>query len=634
MLSISISEKGGASKQHDFGKDEITIGRIQGNDIVLPRGNVSKQHARIVQRDGKVVVLDLRSTNGTYLNSKKISTPQVVKPSDAIHIGDFVIQIGAGGAPAAAEPQPEPEPESRRSSAPAKRVKPRIASDEEQPVDVDSEQEQPGDADALEDDAYEHEATSEPEAHKRAADQAEAEPNAQPVSPKRPPTIPKQKAKSKTRSSHGSLAESRIEEYSDLQRDVHARLIDYLDLRRLDIEELGDDELWDQTERAIRDILVQMENDGEIPSWVDGELLVNDVLNEALGLGPLEEFLSDPSISEIMVNRSKQIYIERDGKLRLSDKTFSSDQAVLGVIERIVAPLGRRIDESSPMVDARLKDGSRVNAIIPPLAVKGPSITIRKFKAEALSTDQLIKFGTLTPGMAEFIEMCIQARKNVIVSGGTGSGKTTTLNCLSAFIPEGERIVTVEDACELQLRQQHWISLETRPPNIEGSGEVTIRDLVKNCLRMRPDRIIVGECRGGEALDMLQAMNTGHDGSLTTAHANSPRDALSRLETMVLMSGMELPVRAIREQIASAVDIIVQQSRFSDGSRKITHISEVTGMEVDIISLQDIFYFKQEGFDEDNKVLGRYVATGFIPKFYDELQRRGIPVNMDIFREQ
>ncbi len=603
MLSVSITEKGGATKKRDFQKDEITIGRIQGNDIVLPRGNVSKKHARIVQRDGKMVVLDLKSTNGTIVNDKRISAPQVVRGSDKIQIGDFIIQVGVEAAPKNRKKKPA-------RKATAKGVKQRL---DVEPAD-DFEEEYPAHEEEPEeiDDFEEVDDSAPPE---------EPPPKARPA-PEAPAAAPRKKKN------------PRIDEFSELQREVHSRLIDYLDLRRMDIEDLGDEELWDQTERAIRDIIVQMENDGEIPGWADVEMLVNDVLNEALGLGPLEEFLADPTINEIMVNNCKQIFIERDGKLLLSDKTFSSDHAVLGVIERIVAPLGRRIDESSPMVDARLKDGSRVNAIIPPLAVKGPSITIRKFKKEAMSVNQLIKFGTLTTAMAEFLEMCIKARKNMIVSGGTGSGKTTTLNCLSAFIPEGERIVTVEDACELQINQVHWVSLESRPANIEGTGEVTIRDLVKNCLRMRPDRIVVGECRGGEALDMLQAMNTGHDGSLTTAHANSPRDALARLETMVLMSGMDLPIRAIREQISSAVDIIVQQTRFSDGSRKVTFISEVTGMEVDIISLQDIFYYKQEGFTEDNKVKGRYVSTGFIPKFYDELQRRGISVNMDIFREE
>jgi pilus assembly protein CpaF len=376
-----------------------------------------------------------------------------------------------------------------------------------------------------------------------------------------------------------------------------------------------------------------MDQDGSIPAFVDQDALVGNVLHEALGLGPLEDLLADDSITEIMVNRADQIYIERSGRIEASDKSFSSDQAVLAVIERIVAPIGRRIDESSPLVDARLKDGSRVNAIIPPLALKGPCLTIRKFAREKFTMDDLLRFSSISQGMAEFLQMCVTARKNTVVAGGTGSGKTTTLNIISNFIPAVERIVTIEDAAELQLHHEHWIQLESRPPNIEGKGQITIRDLVRNSLRMRPDRIIVGECRGGEALDMLQAMNTGHDGSLTTAHANTPRDTLSRLETMVLMSGMDLPVRAIREQIASAIDVIVQQSRFSDGSRKITHITEVTGMEGDVITMQDIFTYRQEGLDEDGRVRGRYVASGFVPQFYEELQRRGIGVNMNIFRE-
>jgi pilus assembly protein CpaF len=357
-------------------------------------------------------------------------------------------------------------------------------------------------------------------------------------------------------------------------------------------------------------------------------------MNEALGLGPLEELLAEDAVSEIMVNHAQQVYVERNGKLTLSHKIFSSNQAVLGVIERIVAPIGRRIDESSPLVDARLKDGSRVNAIIPPLALKGPCITIRKFKREKLQIEDLIKYKSMTAQMAEFLEMCVTARRNIVISGGTGSGKTTLLNVTSSFIPEDERIVTVEDAAELQMHQDHWIQLESRPPNLEGKGQITIRDLVKNCLRMRPDRIVIGECRGGEALDMLQAMNTGHDGSLTTLHANTPRDALARMETLVLMSGMELPIKAIREQVASAVNVIVQQTRFGDGSRKVTAITEVAGMEVDVITLQDIFYFKQEGFDQAGKIKGRFVATGFVPKFYEDMQRRGLPVNMNIFREE
>jgi pilus assembly protein CpaF len=419
----------------------------------------------------------------------------------------------------------------------------------------------------------------------------------------------------------------------ELQKEVHDRLIEYLDLRRMDFDQLADEELWEKTEDAICKIVETMDSEGRIQSFVDQDLLIKDVLNEALGLGPLEDLLVDDSVDEIMVNSAEQIYVERGGRLELTDKGFSSDKAVLGVIERIVAPLGRRIDESSPLVDARLKDGSRVNAIIPPLALRGPSVTIRKFRRDMLSADDLVGGGSLTQGMVDFLKTCVSARKNVIISGGTGSGKTTTLNIVSNFIPESERIITIEDAAELQLKHEHWIQLESRPPNIEGKGAIYIRDLVRNSLRMRPDRVVVGECRGGEALDMLQAMNTGHDGSLTTAHSNSPRDTLHRLETMVLMAGMDLPVRAIREQVASAIDIIVHQSRFSDGSRRVTHITEVAGMEGDVITLQDIFAFKQDGFDENGRVRGRYVASGFVPRFYEDLQRRGIPVNMDIFRE-
>ncbi len=359
--------------------------------------------------------------------------------------------------------------------------------------------------------------------------------------------------------------------------------------------------------------------------------IVSDLRDEMLGLGPIESLLKDPSITEIMVNGPKKVFIERMGKLQLSGVQFHDDAHVMNIIERILSPIGRHIDESTPLVDARLKDGSRVNIIIPPLALCGPCITIRKFAQKALSVENLISFGTLDRKMADFIKACIQARINILVSGGTGSGKTTTLNVLSSFIPENERIVTIEDAAELKLQQTHVVTLESRPANIEGSGQITIRDLVKNALRMRPDRIIVGEVRSGEALDMLQAMNTGHDGSLTTAHANTPRDALSRLETMVLMAGFEMPVRAIREQISSAIELILQQSRLKDGSRKITYITEVQHMEGDVITTQDLFRFEQTGMDADGKLTGHFVSTGMQPSFMEKFQTNGVELPEDFF---
>jgi len=415
----------------------------------------------------------------------------------------------------------------------------------------------------------------------------------------------------------------------EARRNLHQKLISQMDLRRLDVSHMGENELRTSAQAMIKDILA---NDKDIPPEVDRARLAKDVLDEVVGLGPLEDLLADPTVTEIMVNRWDEIYVERSGKLTKSDITFSTDQAVMGAIERIVAPIGRRIDESSPMVDARLKDGSRVNAVIPPLALKGCNITIRKFSKSKLIDKDLIRFNSVSAEMMGFLKMAVEQAANIVISGGTGSGKTTLLNVMSNYIPDDERIVTVEDAAELQLSQPHLISLESRPPNSEGKGAVTIRDLVRNCLRMRPDRIVVGECRGGEALDMLQAMNTGHDGSLTTAHANTPRDCIARLEVMTLMSGLDLPVRAIREQIASAVDMIVQQRRFPDGSRRVTHITEVTGMEGEIVQLQDIFLFKQEGYDEKGKVKGRYIATGNIPDFYQDLSARGIPVDLSIFK--
>lgn len=409
---------------------------------------------------------------------------------------------------------------------------------------------------------------------------------------------------------------------------IHRELFYILDLRRVNINDMKDEELKKFTGETINEVMKKQE---DIPSFIDPEQLAKEVLAEAIGLGPLEHLLEDDRISEVMVNSCDEIFYEESGRLKKSSITFTDNNSVVSAIERIVTPLGRRIDESSPMVDARLKDGSRVNAIIPPLALKGPCITIRKFAKTQLTSNDLIRFGSLDSNMVEFLNTSILRKRNVVISGGTGSGKTTLLNVLSNFIPKDERIITVEDAAELSLHQPNLVSLEARPSNQEGKGAVEIRDLVRNCLRMRPDRIVVGECRGGEALDMLQAMNTGHDGSLTTVHSNSPRDCISRLEVLVLMSGMELPVRAIREQIASAVNIIVQQTRFPCGSRRITNISEITGVEGDTIQMSEIFKFQQSGYDESGRVAGDFCATGQIPEFYEELRQRGMEVDLSIF---
>ncbi|NLG97444.1 MAG: CpaF family protein [Chloroflexi bacterium] len=359
--------------------------------------------------------------------------------------------------------------------------------------------------------------------------------------------------------------------------------------------------------------------------------LFHEILDDLLGFGPLQPLLEDNSITEVMVNGAKKVFIERNGKLIKTNITFENDDAVLRIIEKIILPLGRRIDAETPTVDARLPDGSRVNAVIAPCAIDGPSLTIRKFNKDKLTVDQLISFGSLTQPMAEFIRACVIARLNIVISGGTGSGKTTLLNVLSGFIPPDERIVTIEDAAELKLQQDHVVRLETKPPNIDGRYAVTVRDLVKNALRMRPDRIVVGECRAGEALDMLQAMNTGHDGSLTTLHANSPRDALSRLETMCLMSGVDLPLRVLREQIASAIDLIIQQSRLKDGSRKVTYVTEVCGMEGDTIVLNDIFKFEQTGTTKEGKVLGELKPTGIRPLFSQRLEAAGFKLGPEVF---
>ena len=414
--------------------------------------------------------------------------------------------------------------------------------------------------------------------------------------------------------------------YATLRSKVHQRLV----------EELAGNANTappEQVRQRIAELVNELVADQNLTmTRQDKQRVIETVIADVLGLGPLEGLLNDPEVTEIMINKHDQIYVEQQGKLTLSPTTFESNEQLMQVIDRIVSSIGRRVDESSPMVDARLKDGSRVNVIIPPLALRGPTMTIRKFAKEAFTVDDLLAFGTMTADMVRFLRACVRGRLNVVVSGGTGSGKTTTLNLLSSFIPEDERIVTIEDAAELQLRQEHVVTLETRPANIEGRGRVSIRELVINSLRMRPDRIVIGECRGGEALDMLQAMNTGHDGSLTTLHANNAKECIGRLETLVLMAGAELPSRAIREQIGSAVNIIVQQSRMRDGTRKVVSVTEVLGTDGEHVQLQEIFGFRQTGLDEDGKVLGGFAPTGIIPHFFDHLAAEGEGVPLELFQ--
>ena len=429
-----------------------------------------------------------------------------------------------------------------------------------------------------------------------------------------------------------SAKDRKVNHLTLLKMQIHTELIKEMDLKK-DLTKAKDEasrqELQQKTQIVVSKLV---DKRGQSFTRQERTQVIKQVLAEALGLGPLEDLLKDSNVAEIMVNGCDQIFCERSGKLQLSPITFTSNQQLRNVIERIVTPLGRRIDEKTPYVDARLADGSRVNAIIGPLAIDGPSVTIRKFPKDRVTiNDYVSRFGSMTSSMAEFLKICVEQGLNIIISGGTGSGKTTLLNVLSGFIPTNERIITVEDAAELQLKQEHVVRLETRPPNMEGSGEVTIRDLIRNSLRMRPDRIVVGECRDGAALDMLSAMNTGHDGSMTTVHANSPREAVSRLETLCLMSGMELPVKAIREQIAGAVNLFVQIGRLSDGSRKIKNITEVIGFQADTITLQEIFRFKEEGFDKNRKIIGQFQAMGMIPTFIEEFEQKGLKIPRSLF---
>lgn len=552
------------------------VGRGSASKIRLPYADVSERHALVVVRNGQASIEDLKSANGTYVNGRPIDAIVALSDDSIVQIGNTLMRISRNDTEAQTETPPEATPVQQSGNPASAHANPTAASG------------QSG-------------STAEPNVDK----------TAQPSAPKQDP-----------------FANLRRKVREQIQKELIARM----DLKRLTASGIDRDGLERQARDKIAEIVAEVEKSGKLPRSIDPERIKKEVFDEALRLGPLEDLLADEAVTEIMVNGPHQVYVERGGRLQLTDLQFSDDASVLAIIERIVAPLGRRIDESQPYVDARLSDGSRVNAIIPPLSLSGPSITIRKFAKKKLTVQDFIRYGTWNANAATFMDVCVKLRKNIVVAGGTGSGKTTLLNLLSSFIPETERIVTVEDAAELKLAQPHVVRLEARPPNVEGKGAVTIRDLVKNCLRMRPDRIIVGECRGGEALDMLQAMNTGHDGSLTTVHANSPRDVVSRLETMVLMSGMELPSRAIREQIASAIDIIVHESRLADGSRKVTAITEVTGLEGQQIVMQDLFTFRQTGIDANGKILGEFRPTGAMPTFFDTLKSRGIALSPEIFQ--
>jgi pilus assembly protein CpaF len=586
MFQIEIREGNGQMRRLQV-HDGAVIGKSAQCEVRLESWRIGKEHARLHRTSAGIVIEDLGQFIGTTVNGERIEGHHgPLTPQHSIEIGPFTLKVSA--------------------------------IDGKEVVQAASAQSRSDTAGARN--------------HMATQDLAESRANALRVQEElqRDPT---------TASSGSSFAlvvapdpKLKQEQFEWRQR-LHAQLIETMDLRRHDIHGMTDAVLNEHTQKLIQQLVEK--SDADIPLHLDRKTLMQQVLHEAIGLGPLEELLADDTVSEIMVNRYDEIYVERGGRLSLHSVTFTGDKAVMGVIERIVAPLGRRIDESSPMVDARLKDGSRVNAIIPPLALKGPCITIRKFAKRKLDAQDLVQFDAISPDMATFLELCVVARKNIIVSGGTGSGKTTLLNILSNFIPRGERIITVEDAAELKLNHEHLISLESRPPNIEGKGAVPIRDLVRNTLRMRPDRIVVGECRGPEALDMLQAMNTGHEGSLTTLHANTPRDAIARLETLILMAGMDLPLSAIRDQISSAVDIIVQQTRFSCGSRKVTSITEITGMESGKLQLQEIFRFHSQGYANDAqgqaRIQGHFTACDMVPTFLDELRATGVPVDMRMY---
>ncbi len=576
LVSIESRSGGGKRSLQIQATGPITIGRDAACGLRIKSDLVSRQHAQVKFAADGISVED-KSTNGTLAGDQLLKKTSVWVPfGTPIVVGDHTLVFDVPGR--------RDVREAPRVQAPAPSAIPRTPQRKAPPVAPSSPQHPPAPARAS---APHHEPPKEPEESQ------------EPAKPARNDAV------------------------NEMRREIHKQLLEHLDLATMGAKELDDPSMRPKVIGALRRILDLM--GPRIPASVAKDRLVGELADEALGLGPLEHLLADPSVTEIMVVDADTIYIERNGKIVLSDQRFTDDDRVRAVIERIVTPLGRRIDESSPLVDARLKDGSRVNAVIRPIALKGSCITIRKFSKVPLTLEKLIKFGALSSPMGRFLTRCVAAKKNIIISGGTGSGKTTLLNILSSAIPGDERIVTIEDAAELQLEQPHVVSMETRPPNMEGKGEYSIRDLLRNAMRMRPDRVVVGECRGGEALDMLQAMNTGHDGSLTTTHANSPLEGLKRIETLCLMAGVDLPPRAIREQIVGSIDVVVQQSRFSDGSRKLSAIAEVVGLNEDMsFELMPIYEFVRSSTGPEGQVVGSHQATGYLPSFLNEFIVKGL----------
>jgi pilus assembly protein CpaF len=604
VVEIEIAGAEGTRVLPEVAGPTFVIGRADGNGVTLKHDDVSRRHAEVELTPRGVVVRDL-STNGTFVAGKRVRGQAEVPFNAPIQVGPFTLRIRkpgsakvvSGGIQAHTPPSPPKPP----PPPPAASV---VVDSGVIPVERHAESPTP----------FRQPPAPAPAQHAGGAPARRGQAHA---------AVPRDGG----RGGGGGGGGAPLNDLNDAERDrlkrwLRGLLLEALDLPSLRPEELQDKALAPRVLQLMDEILD--EHARELPKGLDRGRVRKELADEVLGLGPLEDLLSDASVTEIMVVDRATIYVERKGRLELTGARFSSEDALRSAIERIVTPLGRRIDESTPMVDARLKDGSRVNAIIPPLALRGPCLTIRKFSTKKLGLEDLIGFGSMDERMARFLTRSVIARRNILVSGGTGSGKTTLLNVLSSAIPDDERIVTIEDAAELRLHQPHVVSLETRPPNMEGKGEYSIRDLVRNALRMRPDRIVVGECRGGEALDMLQAMNTGHDGSLTTTHANSPAEAIARLETLVLMGGLELPARAIREQIASSIHLVVQQARFVDGSRKVTDIAEVVGLEDDgTVRLESIFQFHRLP-SERGRVVGEFRATGYMPSFLPEFITMGL----------